>query len=323
MRILYVGNTRASWCSEVHIGRALTELGCEVVHVQEDELRAQDKMRRLRKTVGEYDAMFYMRTWGPPGMASLISACKRAGVTTVTLSLDIYWGVKREWMVKRDPMFRSDHVFTADGNDRDWEKHRINHHWLRAGVVRDECVDVMPGRYRSTWSDIDIAFVGSGGLNYHAEWPRQQLIDALRKRYGMAFAHVGLGGDFQDPATGAEVLRGQALNDLFATVDVIVGDSLGATSDTRYWSDRFYETWGRGGYLIHPQIEALSEEVGSYPSYPCSPSGHFLDLLFEEIDGALDTRDTLIEDTKERLSATVREQCTYTDRMRTVLEVIT
>jgi len=104
-----------------------------------------------------------------------------------------------------------------------------------------------------------VAFVGSKG--YHPEWPhRHELIDFLRARYGERFVHVGPDG--QRPTT-----RGHDLNVLYASVPVVVGDSCFAHWSGRYWSDRFPETWGRGGFMVFPRIDSLREYAAQYPMW--------------------------------------------------------
>jgi hypothetical protein len=96
----------------------------------------------------------------------------------------------------------------------------------------------------------DVAFVGSKG--YHPEWPyRRELIDWLGETYGARFRLFG--------STG-ECIRGHALNALYASAKVVVGDSLVlGFKHERYWSDRAYETPGRGGVLVMPRIVGLDE----------------------------------------------------------------
>jgi spore maturation protein CgeB len=48
---------------------------------------------------------------------------------------------------------------------------------------------------------------------------------------------------------------------LYASTKVVVGDTLCPNFKyPDYWSDRIYETLGRGGFLIHPYIKGLEKE---------------------------------------------------------------
>jgi hypothetical protein len=67
-------------------------------------------------------------------------------------------------------------------------------------------------------------------------------------------------------------------------VKVLVGDSCLAGSPARYWSDRIPETLGRGGFLIHPEVQGLE---GQHPSLVTYPLGDFA-VLRDKIDDALD-----------------------------------
>lgn len=316
--ILFIGNTQVPWCTEVHLGRSLQALGFEVEHLQENTIAGADGIRRLKRKVGAYQAIFYMRTWGVHGLDRVWKEARKLGIPTVTISLDIYWGVHRQRMLRDDPMFRTDHVFTADGNGHPWADHRINHHWLPAGVVRDECADVMPGKLVKQWARYRVAFVGTRGADYHREWPfRGELIDALRKRFGDRFVQAphdlwGMGRLERNVA-----LRGQALNDFYATVPVIVGDSLGASRDTFYWSDRFYETWGRGGYLLHPEIDGLYAEVGQHPAYEAGS----VDSAVAQAEWALD-HPGYREEAQRFVSERVRERSNYILRMAQVCKTV-
>lgn len=320
MNILFIGNTRAPWCTEVHLGRSLTELGHEVEHAQEDELRDNAKMRRLRSSVGAYDAVFYMRTWGAHGLDRVWKHARKLDVPTITISLDVYWGVKREHMIVNDPMFGTQWVFTADGNDRPWSDVGVNHHWMPPGVVRDGCADRMPGTPRDHWADrYDVAFVGSGADSYHPEWPvRQQLIALLRDRYGDRFCHAPHDLWEANTLDRRLALREQDLNDFYASVPIIVGDSLGAHDLQRYWSDRFCETWGRGGFLIHPWIAPLADDAGliTFPNY------QGIERIPHLIDSSVYSSPTVQTLERDLIGGRVREECNYTVRMQHVLDVV-
>jgi glycosyltransferase involved in cell wall biosynthesis len=130
----------------------------------------------------------------------------------------------------------------------DWFNTRttVKGHYLPAGVYDKECT------YRPSKLKEEVIFVGS--KTYHAEWPyRPKLINFLSKTYGARFNLYG--------KEGLGVVRGQDLNNLYASTKVVVGDTLCPNFDyPDYWSDRIYETLGRGGFLIHPYIPGLEKE---------------------------------------------------------------
>ena len=95
-------------------------------------------------------------------------------------------------------------------------------------------------------------FVGTSADYHTADWPyRSQLITFLKGRYADRFAAWG----HPNPT-----IRNQDLNDLYASAKVSVGDSLCKNfKHENYWSDRIYETTGRGHFIIHPYIKGLED----------------------------------------------------------------
>ena len=54
--------------------------------------------------------------------------------------------------------------------------------------------------------------------------------------------------------------RNAQLNNLYANSKIAIGDSVCiGFNHERYWSDRVFETIGRGGFIIHPYIKGLEE----------------------------------------------------------------
>ena len=111
--------------------------------------------------------------------------------------------------------------------------------------------------FRSDETSNDIIFVGSKG--YHPEWNyRPTLIDWLRDSYQSQFTHVGGDGD-----TGT--IRGERLNRVYGSSKIAVGDTLCIGFDYPYYfSDRLFESTGRGGFTIFPYIKGIEDnfEIG-------------------------------------------------------------
>jgi hypothetical protein len=244
--LLYVGNFRPSWSTETYLAKSFENIGESVVRIQEDEVDGDQVLESASRFKADW--MLYTRTWGvKDGIAGgwkMIEGLRRKGIPTVTVSLDLYWGLNREHMIFEEPAWKADLVFTADGGRDDaWARAGVNHRWFPPAVYEGDC---WRGKVREEYR-ADIAFVGSFRA-YHKEWPfRQALVRALESRYGARFQHWG----------DARYVRGWDLNDLYASVKVVVGDSL---VRPRYWSDRVPETLGRGGFLITPKIEGMEEE---------------------------------------------------------------
>lgn len=279
LHVAYIGNFQHPWCTEVHITRELEGLGHRVTRLQEPP--GGRGAERFVDHVVDYctssnvDLLMFTRTWGLPKTATKAwRTIERAGTVTASYHLDLYVGLHRQRGVRTDPFWTTQHVFTPDGDPRSlawFERAGINHHWMPPGVVSDECVR---GQKRAEF-EYDVVFVGS--YAYHHEWPwRPQLIDHLAERYGDRFRRFG--GGMPDAPT-----RGQDLNDVYASARVVVGDSLCMPGHVNYWSDRPYETVGRGGFLVMPRVPGLD--------------AHFDDgkhLLFYEL-GSLDSVDELVD----------------------------
>jgi hypothetical protein len=202
-------------------------------------------------SVNRPDLLLYTRTREMPLIATNVwRRIERLGVTTAAIHLDLYVGLERERTIARDPFWAMQHTFTADGDPNSaavFKKRHINHHWSSPACVSSECV---VGKKRREYT-YDVVFVGSAG--YHPEWPwRTQLTDYLRARYGDKFRHFG------NNALEGQT-RGLDLNDLYASAKVVVGDSLQLPGHTNYWSDRYFETVGRGGFLIGPKVPGIEK----------------------------------------------------------------
>lgn len=283
LHVAYIGNYRHPWCTEVHLAREMEGLGHRVTRLQEPVASkgasrfVRDVERRALRE--RPDLVLFTRTWGLPREATAMwRRLEAAGITTASYHLDLYVGLRRQAGIGSDPFWTTQHVFTPDGDPKSaavFAGHGITHHWSPPAVVSDEC---SPGRRRKEY-DYDVVFVGSRG--YHAEWPwRVQLLDWLEERYGDRFRRFG--GDCPGGAT-----RGQDLNDLYATARVVVGDSLALPAHVGYWSDRYYETVGRGGFLIAPAVLGIEEHFTDGEHLRFYRHGD-LDGLGTLIDEALD-----------------------------------
>lgn len=325
LRIAYVGNFEPRHSTENHVAQELTALGNQVVSIQENSAERGDAFEVL---MAPTSLLLVTRSWGwepAEWLRDLIAFARDRGIPSAGFHLDRFWGLgdDRIRRVETDPMFRTDAVFTADGDDDAAFKERgINHVWLPPGVLTSECYDAPPfvpgdtlGEHGVDYSralSAQVAFVGS--YNYHPEWPhRPEMIDMLRDWYGDRFLFVGGDGDL--PTT-----RDHDLNRLYATVPVIVGDYCFARTDARYWSDRFPETWGRGGFLIYPNTKILQEELlgATDYGYPSWSIGDWDTLRFT-VDFFLDNPD-LRDENRERIAAYVRKAQTYQARLSWMLD---
>lgn len=310
VRVAYVGNFRPSWSTENHVAGSLRALGHEVVEFQEDE--QPEQLDTLAQRVVDSGAAFmlYTKTWGLDPAVCLDQWAKldAAGVPTVSYHLDLYVGLDREEQLDREPFWRTRYVFSADGGHDDvFVEHGIDHEWLRPGVFKAECVS---GRRDPRAARTRVGFVGSHRA-YHVEWPyRVQLIKWLRATYRSQFGVWPRGGT---------ALRGQALNDVYASVPVFVGDSLCPGFDQPfYWSDRVYETLGRGGFLIHPRIEGMEDEFVD--------GEHLRFYTFGDFDELRTLIDYYVAHPHEARAiadqgqAFVRDHCSYEERVTEMID---
>jgi hypothetical protein len=311
VRVLYLGNYRHPWCTEVHLARELEMLGHHVDRMQEPPGGGTHQtLREIAARAQHTDLVLWTRTWGLPAEATeLWHTLDAAGVRTASYHLDLYVGLARAAKVDRDPFWTTGIVFTPDGDPDSaawFAEHGINHHYLPPAVVSDECT---PGTYRLEL-DHDVVFVGSPANAYHREWRhRGALLDFLATTYGDRFHRYG---------PSARTMRGPDLNDLYASAKVVVGDSLCLPGHIRYWSDRVYETVGRGGFLLHPRIDGLEEHFDAGEHLDFYDYGDFAGLQ-ALIDEYLD-----VPAERRRIAAAgqahVRANHTYRHRLAAALE---
>ena len=254
MRVVYVGNFGPEHSTENHVARALTNNGHTVVKVQESGL---DWTGAAYNAAAYFPDLFlWTRTAGfdPANLADqqdCIDTLRYQGIPSVGYHLDRWWGLNREPDIHRSPFFRVDLLVTADGGHQtEWEQAGVNHHWMPPAISQGEAVR---GTYNPAYA-CDVAFVGNLIGYGHPEWAgyRQDLFNHLQRRFRGRFRVF--------PGQGKPAIRGRALQDLYASVRVVVGDSCLAGGATRYWSDRVPETLGRGGNLIHPYVEGIEME---------------------------------------------------------------
>lgn len=306
MRVAYIGNFAPEHSTENHVRRALETLDVEVVPLQESGYRWD----RLSQDTRQTDFLLWTRTAGfdPPDLGRQRQALQRLSVPSVGYHLDRWWGLTRQPQIFESPFFQVDLLCTADGgHDLQWTEAGINHRWYPPAILREEAQLGEPRfEYRA-----DICFVGNLTSYGHPEWGpyRRRLAKFLTYRYRRRFRVF--------PGHGLPAIRGKDLQDLYASVKIVVGDSCLAGGIGRYWSDRIPETLGRGGFLIHPDVAGLEIEYPGLITYPLDD--------FEELGRLVDYY--LREDFHRKEIARVARQWvldghTYQHRMRRLLEEV-
>ncbi|RDH76356.1 glycosyltransferase family 1 protein [Mycolicibacterium moriokaense] len=315
MKIAFVGNFGVSYSSENHHANSLEALGHQVIRLQEGHNNADTVVEQGMLS----DLLVWVHThgWSTPdgsayGRDAILPKLAERGIPTLTYHLDLWFGLKRQQDLDTDSFYRTiGHFFTVDKLMADWfnKNTNVKGHYLPAAVYDAECyINQNPSSNGN-----DVIFVGSRG--YHPEWPyRPQLVDWLRTTYGSRFTHVG--GDGQVKTT-----RGDDLNRLYASSKIAVGDTLCIGFDyPYYWSDRVYETLGRGGFMIHPRIKGMDEHFTDREHLVFYDYGDF-DQLKYLIDYYL-----VHDDERERIRSAgqqhVKDHHTYRHRWQTILDTI-
>lgn len=331
MRIAYVGNFSQKHCTEVHIAATLESLGHEVIRIQENMYKPTELA--WVNEILQSDMFFFTRTWG--GLVTLkhLESFKQHGIPTVSYHLDLYVGLSRKYLhegksldevLQTDPFWRTDFVFTPDGDPRSAEvftRNHVNHYYMKPGVFKPECIIAPRSRVGEVTypSCDDVVFVGGGDYpgspnGYgHPEWPyRDGLIAWLRKTYQERFYKFG---------HPERTVRNHTLNRIYADAKVVVGDSVCLGFDHEYyWSDRVYETLGRGGFLIHPYIKGMEEEFIDGVHLAFYEFGNFGQLK-AKIDYYLEHT---VERERIRLAGHefVKNNATYDDRLKRMLSIV-
>ncbi len=324
MRIAFLGNFQVDYTSETHHVKSLESLGHKVFRLQESKVNAS----HVLSTAKQCDAFIWVHThgWRTPGdMRMVLRQLRQRGIPSLSYHLDLWMGLKRQRDMKHDVVWDIEHFFTVDKLMADYlnETTKTKGHYVAAGVFGEECY--LPTRYnkenfytkgmfealRYVGWDRDLIFVGSKG--YHDEWQyRTLLIDWLQGNYPQFELW---GGD------GKGVIRGKELNNLYATTKIVIGDTLCINFNyPDYFSDRIFETTGRGGFIIHPRIKGMENYFTEGEHIVCYDFNNFGELK-EKIDYYLEH-----DVERERIRIAGHEHCknnhTYKHRWEWILEQI-
>ncbi|MHA1302912.1 MAG: glycosyltransferase family protein, partial [Candidatus Heimdallarchaeaceae archaeon] len=260
MKIVYLGNFSESWRTENWVLEALRFNKVEVIKKQEDNTEIIPVLKKEKP-----DFFLYSKARKTPDFKEALEYCDKNNIFSVCWLYDVYWRTPRELEAINHPRFYGDLVLTTDGgHNKLWEKYGINHRLLRQGIYRKEAkiVEGDKNKYPE-----DIVFVG-----HRISWfpYRDRVMKFLKDTYGDKFAWRGQNNE----------VRGMELNKLLASAKIVIGDSV---YFQKYWSNRVYETIGRGGFLIHPKVAHLEREFEYYKHFvPYDPGN--LEQLKEIID---------------------------------------
>lgn len=317
MKIVYIGNFSQPHCTEVHIALTLEDMGNEVIRLQENSLQRG----WTRHIPHDVDMLMYTRTWGTYVTLDDLRWFSDNGIPTVSYHLDLYVGLKRQDGLSSDPFWQTDYVFTPDGDpvSEDFFRSRgIRHYYMKPAVFKDECEMLEPNDDPELQGDV--IFVGGGFEYAHDEWHyRQELMQDLVDNFGDY--RIDPNSRFKKYGHPQKTVRNRELNQLYANAKVVVGDSLCKDfTHTYYWSDRVYETIGRGGFIIHPYIKGMEEEF--------TDGENIVFYEFGDWDGLNKTIEYYRTHDKERKKIQkagfefVKKNATYHNRLKQMLDTV-
>jgi len=311
VKIAFLGNFQVPFTSESHYAKTFENLGHEVIRLQEPMVTTDE----ILQTAQNADMFFWVHThgWELQGyrtMREVLRELREMNIPSVAYHLDLYMGLRRWNEYEDSDYFKVEHFFTVDSLMADWLNKNTDTkgHYLPAGVFEPECY---VGDFDEQFN-FDVVFVGS--KQYHPEWQyRPQLVQWLEDTYGSNFGHFG--------NDGIKIVRGDELNRLYASAKVVVGDTLCVGFDyPDYWSDRIYETTGRGGFVIHPEIKGLEKEFVIGEEIVTYKYNDFDDLK-KKIDFYLSHANRRTEIQQAGHDRT-RTEHTYNNRLQTIIDTV-
>lgn len=263
-RILYVGDFDESFSTENYVTYGFEQLGYEVLRAPEGQIKSA---RQVLGAAMKYEVEFVLFSKGHfPGSEEVLTLLSENKIVSVGWLYDLFFDVPTFFGRRKltNNAFRADICCMTDGGHQlQWQAQGVNHKTLRQGIHEPEAV-----YGKRTSGKPEIVFFGT--YSYQA---RIAMVDFLRQTYGDNFIHYGRGGNIRP-------VRGMALNDVIASANIIIGDSM---PSPYYWSNRIYEMLGRGGFLIHPYVQGLEEEFTDGTHYVSFPYGN-MGALKEKID---------------------------------------
>lgn len=317
MNITMLGNFRVPYTSENHHANSLESLGHIVYRMQESEATSD----QILSSAMQSDLFVWIHThgWDTSGtipMATVLRLLKANNIPSMSYHLDLWLGIERQKDLDSDPIYKEiEYFFATDKLMCDWfnENTNVKGRFMPAGVYDKECEMIDFNDDWRTYIANDVIFVGS--KNYHKEWQyRPQLVNWLEETYKDKFTHIG-----GDGHTG--VKRGIELNEIYQLSKVAVGDTLCIDFKYPYYfSDRLFESTGRGGFTIFPYIKGLVDHFEIDKEIVTYEFGNF-DQLKEKIDYYIEHDDEREKIRKAGHERTKRDH-TYLNRWGSIIESV-
>lgn len=222
---------------------SLRSLGHEVIMLQENELNWPDVPGLVEKHAADF--LLWTKTWSASRdvVEPELNRLREIGVPSVAFHLDLFLTLDRRHQIEDEPFFACTDLLVTPHDSEEWAGLGIRHLYSAPAVYDQECGEVPPNSRK--WPH-PVVFVGSHPYP-HSEWEpvRTRVIDAFKAEYGRSFAIW---------PQHRQAVRGRDLQELYATAQVVLGDSCLVGQPRKYLSDRVPETTGRGGLLIHPYV---------------------------------------------------------------------
>lgn len=248
-RIAYIGKFNHLY-DEEYIAKSFESVGIEVLRINETDTPTEI-VNRIYEYRPDFVLVAKFRVTRPDYILKMLN---ERNIPTVCWVFDLYFGYEREYQIKSAYMFQTHKVFSTDGgHQEEWKNAGIKHDCVRQGIYKPECVLFKDEK------EHDVVFVGSFNP-YNTE--RNEIIDKIKKDF--SFKWFG--------KRDTNEVRGLELNKLYAKTKIVIGDSV---YSPHYWSNRVVETLGRGGFLIHMEVEGIKEE---YPHLVTYKRGDYQDL---------------------------------------------
>lgn len=305
-RLVLLGNHMVNYSTEAHHAWTWERLGWQVTRLQEHKATTDDILKACEGAqalqITHTHGWFTVGSFQPE---QLLERVRAMGVPSFSYHLDLYFGLsvldKRAERVGQHWSWKVDHFFSTDGgHENEYKACGVHHHYLPAGCVE---YGSYIGNYQASFAS-NVGFVGS--VSYHPEYPfRTKLVEELRKKYTTSFrTYAGL--------------REKPLNDAYASIKVVVGDHCFAGIPL-YASDRLFETTGRGGFLIYPETQGVTDQIPGLVTY--KPQN--LDDLYTKIDYFLDpAHESERIERRNTAHEWVKKNATYTQRLQEILRVM-
>jgi len=253
--IAFIGNFIPPYSTENERKYAFEQLGHKVIPLQENQVTDN----QLIKLMPEVDMLVYSHTHDPSyvikNLRGVFDLYRENEVPTISVHLDRWLWLARQKDMGNEATWFTEHIFMADCSPEaieEYDRLKLNWYYLKPGVAENFCYLAKPNHEKYPHK---IIFTGSKG--YHPEYPfRAELVDWLHETYGDLFGHYG--------NDGIGVVRMEDLNTLYASSDIVIGDSCFG-GRPNYVSDRYYEVRGRGGFLVHPGVDGVDNKgVATY-----------------------------------------------------------